>query len=113
MVLLSNHTESSCVRCIKAARYATYGTEKSGLYNPGRATAGVTYCVQSHPSTVQQQLYQKYDRLYDLCFQKMQVQLMYSACEGIIMGGKQEDSLVIKSTLKSRGRQILDIWDHH
>lgn len=56
VVLLSNHTESSCVRCIKAACYATYGMEKSGLYNPGRATAGVTYCVQSHPSTVQWQL---------------------------------------------------------
>lgn len=25
VVLLSNHTESSCVRCITAARYATYG----------------------------------------------------------------------------------------
>lgn len=49
VVLLSNHTESSCVRCITAARYATYGIEKSELDNPGRATAGVTYCVQNHP----------------------------------------------------------------
>lgn len=47
VVLLSNHSESSCVRCITAARYATYGMEKSGL-NPGRAPAGVTYSVQSH-----------------------------------------------------------------
>lgn len=31
VMLLSNHTESSCVRCITAARYATYGTEKQKL----------------------------------------------------------------------------------
>lgn len=45
VVLLSNHTESSCVRCITAARYATYGMEK--LLIQVELTIGVTDCVQS------------------------------------------------------------------
>lgn len=48
--LLSNHNESSCVRCITAARYATYGLEKRRLDNPGKATVKVTCWVQSHLS---------------------------------------------------------------
>lgn len=63
IVLLSNRPESSCVRCITAARYATYGMEKSEFNNPGRDPAIVTHCVQSHPLTVQWQLFIRSDYL--------------------------------------------------
>lgn len=59
VVLLSNHTESSCVRCITAARYATYGMEKSELDNPGRK------CSKSTLQRCNSSSSQKSDRWYD------------------------------------------------
>lgn len=36
VLLRGNHTDSSCVRCIRAGSYATYGMEESEVDNPGK-----------------------------------------------------------------------------